>query len=199
MDELYEVLGVSKNATPKEIKKAYKDKSKIHHPDKESGNEDLFKKIQKAYTVLIDPLSRKMYDITGNAEEVSFEKEIQTFFDTYIIPEIINIEKTSFERVDIIKLIHALINDKIRELENKINQSKEVKRRLELILFRKRNKFTESEDILHKLFEPHIKKAEMTISMLRAEFDFIYRVCEIMEGYDYNIAAYMADNIIDNV
>lgn len=199
MDELYEVLGLSKNATPKEIKKAYKDKSKIHHPDKESGNEDLFKKIQKAYTVLIDPLSRKMYDITGNAEEVSFEKEIQTFFDTYIIPEIINIEKTSFERVDIIKLIHALINDKIRELENKINQSKEVKRRLELILFRKRNKFTESEDILHKLFEPHIKGAEMTISMLRAEFDFIYRVCEIMEGYDYNIAAYMADNIIDNV
>jgi DnaJ-class molecular chaperone len=199
MDELYEVLGVSKNATPKEIKKAYKDKSKIHHPDKESGNEDLFKKIQKAYTVLIDPLSRKMYDITGNAEEVSFEKEIQTFFDTYIIPEIINIEKTSFERVDIIKLIHALINDKIRELENKINQSKEVKRRLELILFRKRNKFTESEDILHKLFEPHIKKAEMNILMLRAEFDFIYKVCEIMEGYDYNIAAYMADNIIDNV
>jgi DnaJ-class molecular chaperone len=199
MDELYKVLGVSKNATPKEIKKAYKDKSKIHHPDKESGNEDLFKKIQKAYTVLIDPLSRKMYDITGNAEEVSFEKEIQTFFDTYIIPEIINIEKTSFERVDIIKLIHALINDKIRELENKINQSKEVKRRLELILFRKRNKFTESEDILHKLFEPHIKKAEMNILMLRAEFDFIYKVCEIMEGYDYNIAAYMADNIIDNV
>lgn len=199
MDELYKVLGVSKNATPKEIKKAYKDKSKIHHPDKESGNEDLFKKIQKAYTVLIDPLSRKMYDITGNAKEVSFEKEIQTFFDTYIIPEIINIEKTSFERVDIIKLIHALINDKIRELENKINQSKEVKRRLELILFRKRNKFTESEDILHKLFEPHIKKAEMNILMLRAEFDFIYKVCEIMEGYDYNIAAYMADNIIDNV
>jgi hypothetical protein len=52
---------------------------------------------------------------------------------------------------------------------------------------------------LHKLFEPHIKKAEMSILMLRAEFDFIYKVCEIMEGYEYNIAAYMADNIIDNV
>lgn len=199
MKNLYELLGIDKTATPKEVKKAYKDKSKLHHPDKKNGSEELFKKLQEAYTVLIDPLSRKMYDITGNIQEVSFEKEMQTFFDSYIIPEIINIEKTSFERVDIIQLIHALINDKIRELENKINQSKEVKRRLELILFRKRNKFTESEDTLHKLFEPHIKKAEMNILMLRAEFDFIYKVCEIMEGYEYNIAAYMADNIIDNV
>tara|TARA_R110002126_G_scaffold3455_7_gene19632 strand:+ start:1131 stop:1730 length:600 start_codon:yes stop_codon:yes gene_type:complete len=199
MKNLYELLGIDKTATPKEVKKAYKDKSKLHHPDKEKGSEELFKRLQEAYTVLIDPLSRKMYDITGNIQEVSFEKEMQTFFDSYIIPEIINIEKTSFERVDVIELIHALINDKIRELENKINQSKEVKRRLELILFRKRNKITESEDTLHKLFEPHIKKAEMSILMLRAEFDFIYKVCEIMEGYEYNIAAYMADNIIDNV
>ena len=80
MKNLYELLGIDKTATPKEVKKAYKDKSKLHHPDKENGNEELFKRLQEAYTVLIDPLSRKMYDITGNIQEVSFEKEMQTFF-----------------------------------------------------------------------------------------------------------------------
>lgn len=195
MDELYEILGVDKNATPKEIKSAYKDKAKRHHPDK-GGDVEAFKKIQQAYDVLSDPLSRKLYDATGKIENIDFETGMKNLFDNYIVPEIIKLEKTSFERVNMVKMIDALLQDKVMELEDVIAKNNEVKRRLELILFRKRKKNTESEDILQKFFEPHIKQAETSILILETEKEFVERVNTIMREYDYNMAAYMAHNIL---
>jgi curved DNA-binding protein CbpA len=195
MEDLYAILGVDKNATPKEIKSAYKDKAKRHHPDK-GGDEELFKKIKEAYDVLSNPLSRKMYDATGKIENISFENGVKNLFDNYIIPELIKIEKTSFERVNVIKLIEALIHDKIVELNTTIKNNEEVKNRLELILFRKRKKTTDSEDTLKNLFEPHIKGAETNILILETEREFVKEVREMMSDYDYNMAEYMSHNII---
>ncbi|MCK5159919.1 MAG: J domain-containing protein [Candidatus Heimdallarchaeota archaeon] len=195
MEDLYEILGIAKDATPKEIKRAYKDKAKRHHPDK-GGDEEVFKKIQQAYDVLSDPLSRKMYDTTGEVKKIDFDQGMKNLFDNYIIPELVKIEKTSFERVNIIKMIDALIQDKITELETAITNNEEVKRRLELVLFRKRKKNTESEDILQKFFEPHIKHAETNIIVLETERDFVEKVRDIMSEYDYNMAEYMANKIL---
>jgi DnaJ family protein A protein 2 len=47
-DKLYEVLGVDKDASEKEIKKAYRKLAVVHHPDK-GGDEHLFKEINAAY------------------------------------------------------------------------------------------------------------------------------------------------------
>jgi len=66
--ELYKVLGVDKSADPKEIKKAYYGLAKTHHPDK-GGNEDEFKKIQRAFDVLSDPEKRNFYDQTGQVQD----------------------------------------------------------------------------------------------------------------------------------
>lgn len=66
-DGLYQVLGVSKGADAREIKKAYFDLAKQHHPDK-GGNVEKFKEIQGAYDVLSDDSKRRMYDMTGQVE-----------------------------------------------------------------------------------------------------------------------------------
>ena len=60
----YRVLGVSKNATPEEIKSAYRRLAKIYHPDwgADPDTEKKFKEIQKAYAVLSDPAKRAQYD-----------------------------------------------------------------------------------------------------------------------------------------
>jgi molecular chaperone DnaJ len=64
--DYYEVLGVAKGADAKEIKKAYRNLAKIHHPDKEGGNEEKFKEAAEAYEVLSDATKRSNYDTFGH-------------------------------------------------------------------------------------------------------------------------------------
>jgi molecular chaperone DnaJ len=66
----YETLGVEKNASEEEIKKAYRKMALQHHPDKNSGDtasEEKFKGINEAYSVLSDGEKRRNYDMFGSA------------------------------------------------------------------------------------------------------------------------------------
>lgn len=62
----YDLLGVTKTATDKDIKKAYRKLALKHHPDK-GGNEEEFKELSKAYDCLSDPEKRQVYDQFGEA------------------------------------------------------------------------------------------------------------------------------------
>src|SRR5215211_3092529 len=69
MSSLYETLGVAKNASQDEIKKAYRKLARQYHPDRnpdDKAAESRFKEVQTAYDVLSDPAKRKQYDAVGN-------------------------------------------------------------------------------------------------------------------------------------
>ncbi|PIE97524.1 MAG: molecular chaperone DnaJ [Treponema sp.] len=93
----YDILGVPKNASDDEIKKAYRNLAKKYHPDQNQGNkdaEDKFKKINDAYSVLSDPQKRSDYDFSGYRDDYTsqrtyrntnseFEEEFRSFWNEY--------------------------------------------------------------------------------------------------------------------
>ena len=86
--DLYEVLGISKTADEKAIKKAYRKLAKKYHPDMNPGDktaEQKFKEVTDAYNILSDPEKRKLYDKYGHAAfdgtgaESEFYKNYQNY------------------------------------------------------------------------------------------------------------------------
>ncbi|MDM5329847.1 DnaJ domain-containing protein [Neobacillus sp. CF12] len=84
MKDYYKVLGINEGATIKEIKKAYRDLAKIHHPDV-GGDEGLMIAIIEAYEILSNEITRKEYDnyrdLYANAKkDDEYEPAIKTFY-----------------------------------------------------------------------------------------------------------------------
>jgi DnaJ-class molecular chaperone len=86
--DYYEILGISKNATNDDIKKAYRKLALKWHPDKNNNNTEeskkYFQEICNAYQVLIDPVKRRSYDLTGcdNDIKTNPHEVFNSFFES---------------------------------------------------------------------------------------------------------------------
>jgi len=71
MTNHYQTLGVDRDATPDQIKRAYRKLASQHHPDK-GGDKNKFQEIQSAYDTLSDPAKRQQHDNPGMSQSFSF-------------------------------------------------------------------------------------------------------------------------------
>lgn len=84
--DYYEILGVNRNASLEEIKKAYRKLALKYHPDKNPGDkakEEKFKEINEAYGVLSDSTKRAHYDQFGSVEGAVFEEGLRKGFEDF--------------------------------------------------------------------------------------------------------------------
>lgn len=90
MTDYYEILGVPRDASPEQIKKAYRKLAREHHPDvagEDPGAEERFKDVSRAYDVLGNPDKRRSYDMGGDGSSgggagagFGFQDIFETFF-----------------------------------------------------------------------------------------------------------------------
>lgn len=66
MKDYYKILGVNRDASEEEVKKAFRKLAHVHHPDKAGGDEAKFKEASEAYSVLSDKKKRAQYDAFGS-------------------------------------------------------------------------------------------------------------------------------------
>jgi curved DNA-binding protein CbpA len=151
---LYEVLGVQKDATLKEIKKAYKNKSKENHPDI-GGSEELQADINKAYNILSNKEKRKLYDDYGIDEDIK-EKENFKLLLGGVIEEIIK-ENPNNIKMYIDNLIEANVN-KLKNTNITLHANRE-----QFVDMKKRIKKTPDNDLFSAILEDKINKTEKAI------------------------------------
>lgn len=108
-EDFYQLLGISRDATDKEIKKAFRSLSLRYHPDRNKGNKDaheMFLKINKAYETLTDPDKKKIYDIYGE-EGLNQEQNLQHRG---------NMPKGANARLDLAVELSELYNGNVKEM-----------------------------------------------------------------------------------
>ena len=91
--DYYEILGISSNSSPEELRKAYISASLTYHPDRNPSADakTKFQEIANAYSILSDPLKRKDYDFSKKiGSNVDPMQLFTSIFDDLLIPEVPN-------------------------------------------------------------------------------------------------------------
>lgn len=92
MNDLYEELGIKKDATLKQVKAAYRKAVKEHHPDK-GGDAEKFNRVQLAFEVLSSPARRTRYDRTGRTDEIKVTPQAVQSMVSQTVAAIVNAQR----------------------------------------------------------------------------------------------------------
>lgn len=187
--DLYDELGIGKDATDDEIKKAYRKRASETHPDKGGSNEE-FALVKLAYDVLIDPVKRSKYDNTGEKQETPFEMRFNDFVRQYIIRIIISLPDP--KTADLMMGFKTLINDFKKQNKNKLKQLRngEEVQLDRLKQTRERLKYKgKGQDSIGFIFDNEIHELERKIKAFKFKIkdddEFLDKVLERLKQYVY--------------
>jgi DnaJ-class molecular chaperone len=188
-ESLYDILGLEENASPDDIKKAYKRRSMDVHPDKRDGDESEFLKVSKAYVILSDSRSRLTYDKTGNEKETPTDANIRTQAMREIQGMMLSILDSSDDAIffsDLPAHVLTVINANIQSAKNNITNHK--KRVAKLRRFRNRFKYKSKSaqpDFIKFALESKIHEARGGIIEELGKIDVFNMMLKLLADYEY--------------
>ena len=136
MKDFYDVLGVKKDASQDQIKKAYRGKAVNAHPDKGGSQEDMAE-LSRAYSTLKDPITRIEYDRTGKEPE-----DTKSLSRDIIMNVFIDVLKLSDEPPNLLAYAVASVNSRIANL---LKEKRQVASKFDN-LKRKRTRITKKKE-----------------------------------------------------
>jgi len=183
--DLYQILGVRRAASQREIQRAYRRKAKTSHPDG-GGSVKAFSEISTAYTVLTDPNRRERYDSTGDIEplrpnnlDVSAIEVIAQKLGMIIHAEC---DVTS---VDLDALIEQAIREDIAERNAGISSLRRAIERARRIRDRVKRKTNGEDNMLARVLDWHETTAKSHIKQSEEAVSSMERALEILKDYSF--------------
>jgi len=184
----YETLEINKNASPEEIKEAYRNKAMNSHPDHGGSHEDICG-VTEAYGILSDPVKRKRYDETGQSNNLPEEERVKEKASGLLINSFMrtvqeNISSPDLLHTDIIKLITENLENKLLEINNKIKSLGDKKVILEEVKKRLEHRGGDP-DFLVSAMEGELMGINKAVDQLDFETKVRKRAIEMYEAYTF--------------
>lgn len=192
-ESLYETLGVGRDASPAQVKAAFRRKARSAHPDA-GGDAGAFQRLKEAYDILADSENRRHYDETGEtpsdransvAEEASFRPVLGDLLVTLIsragAPEFTDILRETLETIGL----------QIRAVDRQMVELSHLSARLAEVMRRLHG--PEPEDMVSGLLHEKLTDIENKIKLTRAFKRQLARLQETLGQYRYDVEI---DNIL---
>lgn len=189
MNDPYEILGVNRDATVEDIKRAYKNKARKLHPD-HGGDANAFTELKEASIILLDEDKRLKFDETGyidskadNLTALAMES-IANFFISSInameSPAGFNIRMTD---LDFIKGAKDYFNQQKGQVQINIDRIERQIIKFEKVI--KRLKTKRKNDIIKTMLESHVETIRKLILENRKQIELLTTTLTILEDYEF--------------
>lgn len=190
MQNLYDVLGVARDATLAAIRKAYRKLAKSHHPDATGGEAtESWHAIALAYSVLSDPQARARYDETGEVPQGSAEamdprraKVLGVL--SFLMNQMLSDDEVDLTTTDLPKKFVQFVGKRIGETSDKIKTVEKLEARAVKSLVRWQKK-TNGDNVMISITNTFINKAREELKLLTDAKEILLEVKTILEDYSY--------------
>jgi hypothetical protein len=189
----YTQLDIPVDASLEEIKQRFRTLAHLHHPDK-GGNEEVFKSIKLAYEILMDPIRRKQYDLTGDAEIANIRDEAVTNIVQIILSIIPTFDP---DQDDLIEIAKHKTKDMLTRENNQIANIQRDINNFEKVLTKLRIK-NNGENILHNVIVNQIRDQRKDLLQNQQNVQVCTLMLEILNDYEYGAQHLSFEILPDN-
>ena len=181
---LYEILGVPRDAPVTKIRAAYRELAKEHHPDK-GGDPKKFAQIAQAYAVLSKSAKRKHYDETGQVEEPDkIESTILSLLGD-VFNKVINVAIDDMESTDIPKEMLKILKNLEKDLKKLKDEGEKVKASLADALTRIKKR--PDKDVVAEIINARIAETDEKLKQLDEQLKVTDMTIKSLQGYEYHV------------
>jgi hypothetical protein len=175
----YKILGVERDASDDEIKKAWHRLAKQHHSDVTGEEDDAMAEINGAYAILSDPDRRTAYDATGSSD-VRSREDIETRHTFFKICELMLFQTSTAS-------VHKALKEYLDSAENKYEQDKNAlsDKKQKVLAVRSRIQRAPDPDLIGGLIAQKLEQLDADDAELDFWIDIDRRAVDMFSGYTF--------------
>lgn len=185
--DLYEELGVSKDASTEEIRSAYRKQAAQLHPDQPTGDEERFKRVSHAHLILADPQKRERYDKDGDERPMSEEereaiKAVEKLAGHF--KQLFGMAEFRPEQHNAIKAVRKMLKIERKEAEAALAEADATLLKIERTMKRMRHK-AKRKGKVSGVLDAMVRSVREGRTKIENELKVIARTHALLEGYEY--------------